>query len=187
MTPMTRTHRPRRTLTTAAVLAALLPTLAGCTVPVAGLTGVTVTAEGEPLGVILVCHDQVDAAVLYPDEPVTDPGAEATADAGEPEYTDGWTSAVPVTGYATWPLTTPPGFETATNFWTPDAPPHALKPGRLYTLYGTTQDSSWATGHHSFTPADLKKLTPDQVSYSVGDTVRTTTVADFRAHACEGF
>ncbi|WP_369145583.1 hypothetical protein [Streptomyces sp. R44] len=176
----------RRTLLTAVVLSALSP-LTGCTVPVAGFTGVTVTAEGEPLGVILMCHDQVDAAVLYPDEPVTDPAAEATADTEEPEYTDSWTSAVPVRGFTSWPLTIPPGFDTATNFWTPDEPPHALKEGRLYTLHGATRDNSWSTLHHSFTLADLKKLRPDQVAYTDDDKVRTTTVADFRAHACEGF
>ncbi|MFF7779680.1 hypothetical protein ACFZCG_35320 [Streptomyces tanashiensis] len=169
----------RRALLTASALFALT----GCTVPVAGFTGVTVTAEGEPLGVILVCHDRIDGAVLQPEVEVA-ADAKGTADEEEPEYTDSWTSATPVGGYTSWPLTVPPGFDTATNFWTPDAPPHALEPGRRYTLQGTSDNNSWATSHHTFTLADLKKLTPDQVSYSVGDEVRTTTVADFRAHAC---
>ncbi|MER7950996.1 hypothetical protein ABTY59_26755 [Streptomyces sp. NPDC096079] len=172
---------PRRALLTVLVLSSLAP-LTGCTVPVAGFTGVTVTAEGEPLGVILVCHDRIDEARLSPDEPVTGPDAEVAADAKEPAHTDAWTSAEPVTGYTTWPLTAPAGG----GGWTPDAPPQALKEGqRLYTLYGTTHDSSWSTGSHSFTLADLRKLRPDQVAYSDGDEVRTTTVADFRAHACE--
>ncbi|WP_405856007.1 hypothetical protein OG361_21970 [Streptomyces sp. NBC_00090] len=176
----------RRVILIAVTLPAV-PVLAGCGVPLAGVAGVTVTAQGEPLGVIMVCHDQIDAAVLYPDEPVTDPDADVTEDAEEPEYTDYWTSATPVTGFSTWPLTTPPGFDTATNFWTPDAPPHPLKPGQLYTVSGATNDNSWATESHSFTLADLKKLTPDQVSYTYGDEVRTTTLADFRAHACDDF
>ncbi|MFF0477254.1 hypothetical protein [Streptomyces sp. NPDC004284] len=167
-----------------ALLLSVLPfALAGCGVPSAGFAGVSVTAEGEPLGVLLLCDEHVDGALLYPDEPVTDPGAEAVADAKEPEYTDRWTPAAPVTGFATWPLTARAGGDG----WTPDTPPHALKPGRLSTLFGATRDNSWSTLHHSFTLADLKKLTPGQVAYTEGDKVRTTTVADFRAHACEGF
>ncbi|MFI6420347.1 hypothetical protein ACIBG6_23480 [Streptomyces sp. NPDC050842] len=172
----------RRALLTAVALSAL-PLLAGCGVPSAGLTGVSVTADGEPLGVILVCHDQVDAAVLYPDEQAGDPDAEVTADAVEPEYTDFWTSAEPVSGFSSWRLTS----ETGDAGWTPDARPRALRPGQLYTLYGTTGDNSWSTGHHSFTLEDLAKLSRGQVRYSVGDLVRTTTVEDFRARACDDF
>ncbi|MGW8766493.1 hypothetical protein ACWGN5_28800 [Streptomyces sp. NPDC055815] len=165
-------------------IAVLLPALAGCTVPPAGFTGVMVTAEGEPMGVILVCHDQIDEALLYPAEPDPDPGAEAAADAKEPEYTDVWTSAKPVDGFTSWPLT---GSATGADGWTPLEAPHPLEPGQLYKLYGASHDNSWSTLHHSFTLADLKKLRPDQVAYSHGDEVRTTTVADFRAHACDGF
>ncbi|WP_426365123.1 hypothetical protein [Streptomyces sp. E-08] len=169
---------PRRVLPTAFCLLALT----GCTVPIAGVAGVTVTAEGEPLGVLLVCHDGIDAAVLYPaDPPPADPAAEVAEDAKEPEYTDSWTAKEAVTDYTTWPLTGPAGG----GGLTPDAPPHALKPGRLYTVYGATQDNSWSTNAHSFTLADLKKLRPDQVAYTYDDKVRTTTVTDFRAHACE--
>ncbi|MFE7596766.1 hypothetical protein [Streptomyces sp. NPDC057494] len=169
---------PRRVLPTAVCLLALT----GCTAPIAGVTGVTVTAEGEPLGVLLVCHDGIDAAVLYPaDPPPADPSAEEAEDAKEPEYTDSWTAEEAVTDYTTWPLTGPAGG----GGLTPDAPPHALKPGQLYTVYGAAQDNSWSTDAHSFTLADLTKLRPDQVAYTYDDEVRTTTVADFRAHACE--
>ncbi|MGW4698987.1 hypothetical protein [Streptomyces sp. NPDC004285] len=167
------TNWPRRALPTAVCLLALT----GCTVPVAGFTGVTVSPEGEPLGVLLVCHDRIDAAVLHPDVPA----GKDTEDAKEPEYTDAWTAQEAVTGYTTWPLTAPAGG----GGLTPDAPPHALKPGQLYRVYGTTRDNSWSTDSHPFTLADLKKLRPDQVAYTSGDEVRTTTVADFRAHACE--
>ncbi|MER5964777.1 hypothetical protein [Streptomyces sp. NPDC002057] len=185
MVPTTARLR-RRALLAAAVLSAL-PALAGCGVGSAGVTGVTVTAEGAPVGVVLVCHDRIDTAVLYPDEPVTDPDADVTAEAAEPEYTDSWSAATPVEDFSTWPLTLPPGAETATLFWTPEEPPRPLEPGRLYTLYGATRDNSWSTDHHSFTLADLKHLTPDRVSYTHGDTVRTTTLTDFRAHACDAF
>ncbi|MGW6396004.1 hypothetical protein ACWFR1_37145 [Streptomyces sp. NPDC055103] len=174
--------RPRPALLVAVALS-VLPLLAGCSVPPAGFTGVSVTADGEPLGVILVCHDRIDAAVFYPDEPAGDPDAEATADAVEPEYTDSWSSAEPVTGFTSWRLTS----ETGDAGWTPDARPHALRPGQLYSLYGATSDNSWSTNHHSFTLADLEKLSPGQVSYTVDDRVRTTTVEDFRARACDDF
>ncbi|MCX5392189.1 hypothetical protein [Streptomyces sp. NBC_00094] len=167
----------------AAVMLPALPLLAGCGVPVAGITGVSVTAEGEPLGVILMCHDRIDSALFYPDEPIGDPDAEVTADAVEPEYTDHWTAAEPVTGFTSWPLTSPEG----AGGWTPDAAPRPLEAGRLYTLYGAARDNSWSTGHHSFTLADLAGLAPGQVSYTIGDRVRTTTVEDFRDRACEGF
>lgn len=100
--------RLRRVLLAAVALSAL-PLLAGCSVPPAGLTGVSVTADGEPLGVILVCHDRIDSALLYPDEPAGDPDAEVTADAVEPEYTDVWNSAEPVTGFSSWRLTSETG------------------------------------------------------------------------------
>ncbi|MFF3759132.1 hypothetical protein [Streptomyces sp. NPDC002185] len=164
---------PRRALPTAVCLLALT----GCTVPVAGVTGVTVSARGEPLGVLLVCHDRIDTAVLHPD----DPAERDTEDAGEPEWTDSWTAEEPVTAYTTWPLTAPAGGGGLTR----DAAPHALEPDRLYRVYGTTRDNSWSTDAHSFTLADLKRLRPDQVAYTDGDEVRTTTLTDFRARACE--
>ncbi|MEU5215224.1 hypothetical protein AB0G79_03365 [Streptomyces sp. NPDC020807] len=168
----------RHALLAAAVLP-LVPALAGCGVPPAGFTGVSVTVDGKPLGVVLVCHDRIDEVLLYP----TPPEPEAGADAAQPEYTDAWYAAEPVGGFATWPLTDPAGG----NGWTPDTAPHDLKQNQRYTVYGATEDNSWSTLHHSFTLADLEKLTPDQVSYTREDKVRTTTVAEFRAHACEGF
>ncbi|MFE0646841.1 hypothetical protein ACFW2Y_35385 [Streptomyces sp. NPDC058877] len=176
-----------RRVAPAALLPALLPLLSGCTVPVAGITGVSVTPDGKPVGVILVCHDQVDAAVFYPAPPDTGDDTTDEAEPGpEPEYEDVWTSAEAVTGFTSWPLT-----EAGGNGWTPKTPPHALEEGQVYTLYGATRDASWSTASHSFTPADLKELTPDRVSYTLvdedGERVRTTTLADFRAHACKGF
>ncbi|MFB7517617.1 hypothetical protein [Streptomyces sp. NPDC056144] len=176
----------RRALLTAAVLP-LVPTLAGCSVPPAGFTGVSVTADGKPLIVALACHDGIDQVLLYPDPEAADPDAEAAdpdAEAAvEPEYTDVWNAAEPVGGFTSFPLTDPAGG----NGWTPDETPRALKPEQLYEVYGATTDNSWMTLHHSFTLADLKELTPDQVAYTDDDKVRTTTVADFRAHACDGF
>lgn len=177
---MPRLIRPRppllAPLAATAATAVLLPLLAGCTVPSAGLTGVTVSKEGQPMGVVLVCRDRIDAAVIYTDEPDADPEA-------EPEYENGWSAAGPVTDFATWPLTATPAGGAG---WTPDEPLRPLRPGQVYTLYGATEDNSWSTNHHSFTLADLAKLTPDQVRYTDPEsgTARTVTVADFRAHTC---
>ncbi|MER8041861.1 hypothetical protein [Streptomyces sp. NPDC094032] len=175
-------RKPRPAVPLLVSLAAAAPLLAGCSVPVVGLTGVTVSKDGQPMGVVLVCDDRIDSAVFHPEEPAEpeDPEAETAA---EPEYTDRWSAAAPVEDFATWPLASPTGGAG----WTPEKPPRPLRPGQVYTLYGATRDNSSSTDPHSFTLADLTKLTPDQVRYTDPDTgtARTATVADFRAHACE--
>ncbi|MFB6841425.1 hypothetical protein [Streptomyces sp. NPDC056361] len=162
---------PRRVLLAAAVLPAL-GALAGCTVPVSGVTGVAVTADGEPLGVIRMCHDRIEGALLYPDD------GDAT---GTPDATGVWNHDTPVTDFTSWSLGSP------ADGWTAEKPLGSLVPGQLYGLYGWTEDNSWSTGSVHFTTADLAKLVPGQVRYERGDEVRTVSLDDFRAEACEGF
>ncbi|KOG07993.1 MULTISPECIES: hypothetical protein [Streptomyces] len=159
---------PRRLLLTAAVL----PALAGCTVPVAGVTGVSVTADGDLLGVIRMCHGRIDGALLYPDD----------GDApGTPETTAFWDHDTPVTGFTSWSLASP------ADGWTAGKAPGRLVPGQSYGFYGWTEDHSWSSGSVHFTTADLAKLVPGQVRYEYGDEVRTVSLDDFRAKACEDF
>lgn len=163
---MGRARLPLLVATTAVVLAPL----SGCTVPAAGATGVTVTAEGRPMGVVMVCHDHIDGATLYTDSGRA--GDNDTVELGR------WSSAEPVEGFATWPL------DTGGAGWSAETPPRPLREDREHHLYGWTEDNSWSTGHVTFTLADLAALTPGRVRYADGDGHRTGSLADFRADAC---
>ncbi|WP_328483534.1 hypothetical protein OHS71_36215 [Streptomyces sp. NBC_00377] len=153
-----------------------LASSAGCTVPVAGATGITVTRDGRPVGVLMVCHHHIDAAILYSPGP-----------GDESEDVGSWRRAEPATGYLTWPL------HAGGEGWSVHrAMPTALEGQRTYVLYGTTEDNSWSTNSVSFTRADLAALTPGQVRYSAGDVPGadedgnlTSSIEDFRAHACD--
>lgn len=165
-----------------------LASSAGCTVPLAGLTGITVTEDGRPVGVLMVCHDHIDAAVLYIDDGRDDGDGSEGGSAEESESDDlgRWSSSEPVTGFVSWPLT------TGGEGWRVDEPmPAALQPRRTYHLFGGTDDDSWSTADVSFTPEQLAALTPGQVRYSVGDVrgadddgMATGSIAQFRAAAC---
>ncbi|MEU4871500.1 hypothetical protein [Streptomyces sp. NPDC021608] len=162
---------------------AALSSLTGCTVPVAGLTGVTVTEDGRPVGVLMVCHDHVDGALLYTDGVGS---AGGTAEESESEDVGRWSSSGPVTGFVSWPLA------TGGDGWRVDeAMPAALRPRRAYHLFGGTDDDSWSTVDVSFTPEQLAALAPGQVRYFAGevrgadaDGYVTGSVARFRAAAC---
>ncbi|MPY38664.1 hypothetical protein FNH04_01415 [Streptomyces phyllanthi] len=156
---------------------AALTLLTGCTVPPAGSTGISVTEDGRPLGVIVVCHDHIDGATLYTH---TDDGKEKTLAR--------WSHADPVKGFTTWPL------ETGGQGWKVDrAMPTTLDRRRTYTLYGWTSDNSSSANHVSFTLAQLAGLKPGQVRYDAGDEAdgadrnryRTASFDDFRTEACE--
>ncbi|MER7103722.1 hypothetical protein ABT383_29535 [Streptomyces humidus] len=175
------TMRMRNAAAACAGLAALT-SLTGCTVPSAGLTGITVTEDGRPVGVLMVCHDHIDGALLYTDSAGS--GRDAAEEGGS-EDAGRWSSSKPVTGFASWPLT------TGGQGWRVDGPmPATLQPRRTYHLFGGTDDDSWSTADVSFTPEQLAALAPGQVRYFAGD-VRgaddegyvTGTIAQFRA-AC---
>ncbi|MFJ3504421.1 MULTISPECIES: hypothetical protein [unclassified Streptomyces] len=154
---------------TAAVGAVSL--LSGCTVPIAGVAGVTVGRDGTPVGVIAMCEEHVDGATLYAD--AEDP--EAQKDLGV------WRHGAPLTGLITWSLASPG------DGWTVEKPFGRLAPGQVYRLYGWTEDDSWSTSGVSFTTKDLELLTPGQVRYGSDDMVGTVPLEDFREKACEEF
>ncbi|MFC9387187.1 hypothetical protein [Streptomyces venezuelae] len=162
----------RRRALAATALAAIVAALSGCAVPPAGLAGVTVTADGSPVGVILMCHDHIDGATLYPDH------VDST---GTPEDDGRWEHEAPVTGFTSWSLASP------ADGWTAETPLGRLVPGQRYALYGWTEDSSWSAAHVHFTTADLKALVPGQVRYERGDEVRIVSTDEFREKACEDF
>ncbi|MER6786720.1 hypothetical protein ABT330_19240 [Streptomyces sp. NPDC000658] len=169
---------------------AALTSLTGCTVPIAGLTGVTVSEDGQPVGVLMVCHDHIDGALLYTDGDGEGTGADGSdedaTEGSESEDVGRWSSSEPVTGFVSWPLTAGGGG------WRVDEPmPAALRPRQTYHLFGGTDDSSWSTADVSFTPEQLAALAPGRVRYFAGD-VRgadatghvTGSLAQFRAAAC---
>ncbi|WP_405009631.1 hypothetical protein [Kitasatospora sp. NBC_01539] len=165
--------RIRRVVLGAAV-GGMLAGLTGCTVAVGAVSGVTVTADGRPIGMVMVCHHRIDGATLY-----TDQGTNGTRSVGR------WKHDGPLTGYAPLPLDGGDG-------WTVEQPLQPLEAGRVYTLYGWTEDDSWSAGSVSFTLADLAALTPGRVRYFVGaeyggdaDGWTTTSLEEFQAHACD--
>ncbi|NNN37930.1 hypothetical protein HLK59_47995 [Streptomyces sp. S3(2020)] len=165
----------RRRNVLAAAGVAVLATLSGCTVPIAGAMGITVDADGRPMGVLMVCHDHIDGATLYTDSKPDDPDDSESVEVGS------WSGDESVKGFATWSL------DTAGDGWSVDEPLQPLKENREYHLYGWTRGNSWSTGNVNFTPADLAALTPGQVRYrrSGGDDHRTGSVEDFRTEACK--
>ncbi|MFE5797968.1 hypothetical protein ACFQ8C_36050 [Streptomyces sp. NPDC056503] len=164
----------RATLLTAAAAGAAVLLLAGCTTTPAGLAGVSVAEDGTPLGVLLMCHDHVDGAMLYPDD-VPKESREITAD---------WRHDGPVTGFTSWPLMQTAGSPEAER-WTPETRTARLEKGRSYRLAGWTEDGSWSATPVSFTPEDLTRLKPGQVRYTLDDEIRVSSLDDFRDRACD--
>lgn len=147
------------------LLAGAALVLSGCTVPNAGVSGIGVDAQGNPVGYLMVCHDHVNAAEIAHDN-----------------VWDGhWESAQSITGFATFDLADPePG-------WSVLRPLATLTSGDTYTFYGSTRDNSWSTTHIDFTLADLAQLQPGEVRYRsryAPSKYAVVTVADFRANAC---
>ncbi|MEU6200559.1 hypothetical protein [Streptomyces sp. NPDC047061] len=157
-----------------AVCGALAAT-SGCTVPVDAVAGVSVTADGHLLGVMMVCGHHIDGASLYVDSADTD----KTVTVGS------WTSDRPLkAGLTTWPLDSP-----ATG-WTTTRPLARLGAKTAYTLYGWTEDNSWSSSGVSFTPADRDRLTPgkvlyDRVSDDGDESAVIVPMAEFEARACK--
>ncbi|GAA3070064.1 hypothetical protein GCM10017562_41290 [Streptomyces roseofulvus] len=162
----------RATLLTAAAAGAAALLLTGCSPAPAGLAGVSVAEDGTPLGVILMCHDHVDGAVLQPD------------DAPESrEITGDWRHDGPVTGFTTWPLMQTAGAPAAEE-WTEERETGRLEKGRGYRLAGWTDDDTWQASPVRFTPEDLAHLKPGQVRYTLDEEIRTTSLDTFRDTAC---
>lgn len=152
-----------------------LAATSGCTVPVDAVAGISVTADGHLLGVMMVCGHHIDGATLYVD----------SADVNKTVTVGSWTDDRPLTaGLATWTLESPAAGWTATRSLTP------LTAKTTYALYGWTNDNSWSSGSVSFTLADRDRLPPGKVRYdnisSKGDeSVITIPIADFKARACQ--
>ncbi|MGW1713569.1 hypothetical protein [Streptomyces sp. NPDC002156] len=159
-----------RRLVGAIVACAALTATSGCTAPVDAVAGISVTADGQLLGVIMVCGHQIDGATLYV----------AGADPDKDVTVGSWSAARPLkSGLATWPLDAPAPGWTATTSLKP------LTTKTTYTLYGWTEDNSGSSTSVSFTLTDLDGLTPGTVRYEGEESAVTVPVAEFKARACE--
>ncbi len=115
-----------------------------------------------------VCKGRIDGAVLQED----------TENSTERPKTS-WSHQGAIKDFASWPL--------AGNAEWPLNKPLPLLPGRTYRLYASTHDNKWSGLSVRFTLDDLAALPVDQVRYvlwATGTTV-TTSIAEFRAHACD--
>ncbi|MHB9864426.1 hypothetical protein [Streptomyces sp. YIM S03343] len=170
------TSRPvLRHLIGAVAVGVTLATTSGCTVPIDAVAGISVTDDGRPLGVMLVCGHHIDGATLYVDSTDTDKSVTVGS----------WTADNPLTrGLTTWPLDAPaPG-------WTTTRTLKPLTAKTTYNLFGGTEDNSWSSANVSFTLADLDRLTPgkvryDSVSNNGDESEITVPMAEFRARACK--
>ncbi|MDK1472051.1 hypothetical protein QNO07_01170 [Streptomyces sp. 549] len=146
----------------------------GCSVPVDGVAGISVTSDGHLLGVMMVCGHRIDGATLYVDSGDVDKAVTVGA----------WSADRPISpGLTTWTLDPP------SAGWTADTPLTPLTATTTYTLYGWTRDNSWSARSVSFAPADLETLTPGMVRYHAfsdtgEETTATVTTAEFEARAC---
>ncbi|MFF7458504.1 hypothetical protein [Kitasatospora sp. NPDC008115] len=160
---------PRRLLGAAALALALTST-SGCSVPTDAVAGISVTADGRLLGVMMVCGHRIDGASLYIRE-----SAAVSPTVGR------WTADRPLTrGLTTWPLDSP----APTPGWTTDKAPAPLHPQAPYAFSGWTKDNSWSSARVSFTLADLAGLTPGEVRYEATGSAVTAPLAEFEAKAC---
>lgn len=137
-------------------LGATVALLSGCTVPVVGMAGVGLDANGELVGYLSVCEDHIDGATLYLDSS----NPERSVDAGI------WEALAPVTRSARWSMTDP------SDGWTALTRLTVLQPGREYTLYGWTNDNSAATTSVTFTLEEVQDLARAASSTSPGIVTR---------------
>jgi hypothetical protein len=90
--PRGRVHMGKgsRLATATLLTAATLSCLSACTVPVGAVTGLSVTADGKPAAVVVVCHGHINAAVL---------------NWGDPRMNKVmWNHDGDITDFAVWPL-----------------------------------------------------------------------------------
>ncbi|MFD8342364.1 hypothetical protein ACFV2C_08755 [[Kitasatospora] papulosa] len=152
-----------------------LASTSGCTVPVDAVAGISVTADGRLLGVMMVCGHQIDGATLYVD----------SDDVNKTVTVGSWTADRPLTaGLTTWTLDSP------SAGWTARRPLTPLTAKTAYALYGWTKDNSWSSSSVSFTLTDRDQLTPGKVRYDAisdnGDESPVTVpITEFKARACQ--
>ncbi|MEV7320348.1 hypothetical protein [Streptomyces sp. NPDC093970] len=141
--------------------------------PVHAVAGISVTADGHPLGVMMICGHRIDGATLYVD----------SADEDKTVTVGSWTADRSLTaGLATWTLDSPAAG------WAADRSLAPLTARTTYAFCG--QDNSWSSSSVSFTLTGRDRLTPGMVRCDAipdgGDEPAVTApIAAFGASACQ--
>lgn len=135
--------------------------LTGCTVPVKGITGITVDDQGNLAAVFAWCGDNApDGATLYVPGGIFDNGHVARYQA--PRLTGHFASV---------------HLDTPTRNWVMSPPAPVLHPGTTYDIYGWTSSDTASTAHVEFHLADRDRLAPGTVLIQTGDAVKGETDA----------
>lgn len=121
-----------------------------------------VSADGTLTGFLHVCDEHIDGVTLSTQEDEVEAGS--------------WIAAEPIKGSAQWRLDSSPE-------WADSGETVTLVEGRMYSMYGWTDDNSASTDHVTFTQADSDDLRPGQVRW--GDPGKVTTVQEFAKQACD--
>ncbi|MEU4094067.1 hypothetical protein [Streptomyces sp. NPDC026673] len=165
----------KRRVVLAVLGAAGLGLLSGCVAATTGVMGITVTGDGKPLGVMLVCDGRVERVTLH----------DADKEISKRVHLAAWSRGKPVGGFSVWSL------ESGGKGWSVHKPMADLEPGRTYTLYGWTGDPDSTTDGVDFTLAQLAQLRPGQVRYYKGEGAgadrngyATVSTGEFRSEAC---
>ncbi len=149
----------RRRCVTAFAMVAAVVALSGCSVEVAGVTGVGLDANGDLVGFIQMCDHHVDGATLY---------------RSDDDELGRWQADEPVTDFVSWSLSDPGrGWTAERRYSTPSGTDE-------YSLYGWTADNSWSTEHVTFRLSDLDGMQPGEVMYWNGE-LTVATESAFRA------
>ncbi|WP_328721874.1 hypothetical protein OHT52_21855 [Streptomyces sp. NBC_00247] len=152
-----------------------LATTSGCGASFDGVTGISVTADGGLLGVVMVCGHEITSAGLIEEGD----GRRESTRIGE------WAPDRPLkAGLTTWSLDSP------TAGWTTTRSPGPLADAKAYSLVGWTGDVSWSARSVDFTTADRDRLRPGRVLYEDyskdgEEVVRLVPLSEFEATACD--
>jgi hypothetical protein len=143
--------RLHRRLATSGLAAACL-LLAGCSVPVSGVSALTRNAKGQIVVVIEMCRGAVDNVILYESN---DDHPEQSVDHGSWDSSPGrlWSATQFIADSSA-----PPTPWSATIPWNGSVPA-----GHTWTLLATTRDASASSYPLSFTQDDLDRLRPGKI------------------------
>ncbi len=136
---------------------------------IAGVNGVTVDAQNQPVLLVAVCRGYIDGVNIY--------GAHQGDDRTQQKPIGKWESAIKAGQQRELPLLSlsPPG-------WTVMNAPPMLREGVSYAAIGFTKNTKWEARQLNFTLAQLADLSPDRVLYQNQVTSRDR----FYEEACRG-
>ncbi|MFD2083231.1 hypothetical protein SAMN05421678_103167 [Actinopolymorpha cephalotaxi] len=131
-------------------VASLAVLLAGCTVPVNGLTGISVDQQGHLIVVLAWCgRTAPDGAVIFHDVGSDESGQSVgDADYDAPKLSGGLASF----------RVDAPG-----DGWKLDGKPPRFREKITYSAFGGTNDNSWSTGNVDFQLATTRLIQPGHV------------------------